>query len=137
MSIQKAFEFIKENETCVLATVTKDGVPQAATVGYSVDGDFNFLISTNKNTRKYQNLIENNKVALVVGFLGSKTVQLEGSAKELDITDKRVEEHLTKLPGAVKFKIQPGQTYFLVRPIWLRFTDYSESQQIFETRNFE
>lgn len=136
MSIQKAFEFIKENETCVLATVTKDGVPQAATVGYSVDGDFNFLISTNKNTRKYQNLIENNKVALVVGFLGSKTVQLEGSAKELDITDKRVEEHLTKLPGAVKFKIQPGQTYFLVRPIWLRFTDYSESQQIFEAKDF-
>lgn len=137
MSIKKAFEFLKDNETCVLATVTKDGVPQAATVGYSVDGDFNFLIGTNKNTRKYQNLMKSNKVALVIGFLGPKTVQLEGLAKELEITDKRVEDHLAKLPGAVKFKIQLGQTYFLVKPIWLRFTDYSENQQIFETKVFE
>ena len=136
MSIQKALEFLKENETCVMATVAKDGVPHAATVGYSVDDDFSFLIGTNKNTRKYQNLMKSNKVALVVGFSGSKTVQLEGLAKELDITDNRVEEHLAKLPGAVKFKIQPGQTYFLVKPSWLRFTDYSENQQIFEAKDF-
>lgn len=136
MSIKNALEFLKVSEACVLTTVTKDGLPQAATVGYSVDGDFNFLIGTNKNTRKYQNLKNNNKIALVVGFAGSKTVQLEGTARELEITDKRVEAHLNKLPSAVKFKIHPGQTYFLIKPTWLRFTDYSSKQQIFETKDF-
>lgn len=136
MSIKKSLEFLKENETCVLATVTKDGTPQAATVGYSVGEDFSFLIGTNKSTRKYQNLKNNNRVALVVGIAGSKTVQIEGLAKELELTDKLVEVHLNKLPSAVKFKIQPGQTYFLIKPNWLRFTDYSAKQQFFETKDF-
>lgn len=136
MSLTDVKQFLDEHDTCVLATVNIDGKPQAASVGYSVDGEFNFLIGTNKNTRKYQNLKNSNKVALVVGFSGSKTVQIEGCTKELSIEDRRVQEHLDKVPSATKFKLQDGQTYFLIAPTWLRSTDYSAKNQIFETKDF-
>lgn len=51
-------------------------------------------------------------------------------------TEKRLNAHFTKVPGAKKFKDQAGQTYFEITPIWLRFTDYTVKNPVFETRNF-
>lgn len=136
MSLQLASEFLSQHETCVLATVKADGTPQAATVGFSHNEKFEVLIGTNKKSRKYQNLIERPNIAMVVGFEGAKTVQLEGTAKEVSPTEDRLKAHYDKVPGAMKFKDQEGQTYFEITSTWLRFTDYTAENPIFETRNF-
>lgn len=136
MSLQQASEFLNQHQTCVLTTVKADGTPQAATVGFSHNEKFVILIGTNKNSRKYQNLIDRPNIALVVGVEGAKTVQLEGIAKEVSPSEERLNAHYTKVPGAKKFKDQAGQTYFEITPIWLRFTDYTVKNPVFETRNF-
>ena len=50
MSLVDVSKFFDENDTCVLATVSADGKPQAATVGFSHGQDFSIIIATNKNT---------------------------------------------------------------------------------------
>lgn len=122
----------------MFATVDGTGKPIAATVGFSVGDDFKLTFATNEKTRKAENLAKNNKVALVVGFEGSKTVQIEGRAEKLD-RDKysdRINLHFKKVPGAKKFAGETGQNYYLITPNWLRFTDYTNEDQIFETRSF-
>lgn len=137
MSLEDAKKFMNEHETCVLATTHADGSPQAATVGFSVQGN-KVLISTNSKTRKYKNLTNNSKVAVVVGTEGAKTLQLEGEAKEIPAANnqKLIDEHFLQVPAAKEYADEEGQTYFLITPAWLRFTDYTAQNPIFETRDF-
>src|SRR3989344_7775908 len=65
---QKSFEFLKSRNTAVLATVSVDGKPQAATIYYIIDDDFNFYFITGSETGKFKNLKAKEDVALVVGF---------------------------------------------------------------------
>ncbi len=138
MNLTDVSTFLAENDTCVLATVSDDGMPQAATVGFSHGSDFSIVIGTNEDTRKYQNLKSNSEVAIVVGMSSPRTVQYEGTAKELtaDELGDRLEKHFEKVPGAKKFVGDAGQRYFLITPTWLRLTDYSASEPIFETKDF-
>lgn len=138
MSIQDVREFLNQFETCVIATVDSSGQPEAATVGFSVDSDFKIMIATNEKTRKAANLVANSRVALVVGFEGPKTVQLEGVAQKINLEQNqtRINLHFQKVPGAKKFAGEAGQNYYLITPTWLRFTDYTQKPPIFETGDF-
>lgn len=138
MKLQDITEFLNQFETCVIATVDQDGKPEAATVGFSVDDDFKILVATNQKTRKAANLSKNNKVALVVGFNGPKTVQIEGLAEKVDEAkcQDRINLHFQKVPAAKKFAGEAGQNYYLITLTWLRFTDYTQKPPIFETENF-
>lgn len=138
MSLQAADQFLKDNITCVIATVSEDNQPEAATVGISHDEDWTLLVSTNKKSRKYSNLMKNPKVALTVGFEGHVTLQIEGLAEEVEtktITE-RIQKHLDKIPQAKPFANDEGQAWFVIKPTWLRFTDYWSKPPIFETKDF-
>lgn len=138
MNLEDVKTFLTLSTTCVIATIGDSWQPEAATVGFSLDGELKVLIATNEKTRKAANLAENNKVALVVGFDGPKTVQLEGEAEKIDQTkhQDRINLHFEKVPGAKKFSGESGQNYYLITPTWLRFTDYTQDPAIFETRSF-
>lgn len=131
-------EFLDSFDTCVIATVSKDGHPEAATVGFSHDDSFVILIGTNTKSRKYNNLITNPTCALVVGLEGAQTVQLEGTAKEVNVDKlgERLEQHYEKVPAARRFQAEEGQTYFLITPTWLRHTNYTLANPIFEMEDF-
>lgn len=138
MNLNDVIKFLDEHDTCVLATVSADGKPQSATVGFSFGDDFSILIGTNKETRKYHNLQTNTEISLVVGVTGPKTVQYEGIVKEVTAEDLsgRLNRHFQKVPGAKRFVGDSGQRYFLITPTWLRFTDYTAPIPIFETKDF-
>lgn len=138
MSLDDVKQFLDGFETCVIATNSGDQ-PQAATVGFSVDDDFKILIATSEKTRKAVNLTENNKVSLVVGFEGPKTMQLEGVAEKVDqdTYKDRINLHFERVPAAKKYAGDTGQNYYLITPTWLRFTDYTNETPIFETRSFK
>lgn len=138
MNLNDAKQFLGQFETCVIATIDGSGQPEAATVGFSVDDDFTLLIATNQKTRKAANLAKNNKIALVVGVEGPKTLQLEGCAEKIDMQENqdRIKLHFEKVPGAKKFSGESGQNYYLITPTWLRFTDYTRDNPIFETKDF-
>ncbi|MCA9309215.1 pyridoxamine 5'-phosphate oxidase family protein [Candidatus Saccharibacteria bacterium] len=138
MNLDSVKQFLEDFEECVIATVNERAKPEAATVGLSCDDNFTFLIGTNKDTRKAANISQNNSVALVVGFSGPKTVQIEGVAEKVtrDTHQERIELHLDTVSGARSFDGEPGQTYYMIKPTWLRFTDYTQEDPIFETEDF-
>ena len=138
MNLEDVSTFLDQNGTCVLATLGSDNQPMAATVGFSHRPDFSIIIATNKKTRKYQNLKNNPKVAIVVSVTAPKTVQYEGIAKELTAEElgERLEQHFKKVPMAKKMAGESGQSYFVITPTWLRLTDYSTPNPIFETKDF-
>ncbi len=138
MNLQTVSEFLDNQETCVLSTVSNEGWPMSATVGFSHDSEFAILIGTDNTTRKYQNLISNSKVSIVVGVTSPKTVQIQGVAKEVNADDiaSRLELHFNKLPSAKTLYDTPEQRYFIITPTWLRMTDYSQKPSTFETEEF-
>lgn len=80
-----ALKFLKDHKTAVLATASRGGEPEAATVFYSIDDDFTFNFITDQTSRKYKNLKENPHVAVVVGTGEDvRTVQCGGHVEIID-----------------------------------------------------
>lgn len=138
MNLNDVKQFLDQFHECVIASVGDAMQPEAATVGLSCDENFTFMIATNQSTRKAKNLQSNQKVAIVVGFDGPKTVQIEGAAQivDKDNFNSRIQLHLDWVPSAKAYDSEPDQTYYLITPTWLRFTDYTKSPDTFETKDF-
>lgn len=131
-------EFLKKHHIAVIATVNSLSVPEAATVGFTINDNFEIHIATYDLSRKLHNMEKNSKVALVIGWDQGKTVQLEGEASE--VTDSEVIKEiewveLEKMPTVAKY-IKPEHAVFLkIIPKWLKYSDFStDPWQIEELR---
>lgn len=129
--------FLAQHTRCVMSTITADGLPEAAMVGFSEAEDLSLLIGTSNKSRKYQNLQHSKNVAIVIGFGTDATVQYEGIVRELDADELagRLDLHLKKLPGAKDYVKESDQVWLLVTPTWLRFLEHNPPQSR-EMRDF-
>lgn len=86
-----ALEFLKSHNTMVIATASYEGEPQAATVYYVVDDQFNLYFMTSKGSKKCDNLRSNGKIAFVVGS-GPEVVTMQGGGftESLDENESKV-----------------------------------------------
>ncbi|MGB6838679.1 MAG: pyridoxamine 5'-phosphate oxidase family protein [Microgenomates group bacterium] len=76
-------KWLKSHKYCVIATSYEDK-PWAATVNYTIDDDFNIFISSRPNSLKYQNILENPTICLVIDSQTREgTLQIHGIAKPL------------------------------------------------------
>lgn len=83
---QEIYEFLQSQPVGVLATVNSMGDPHAAVIYFGVDEEFNITFVTKTETRKYENLEQNNHVMLVAfEALSQTTVQITGLTE--NITD--------------------------------------------------
>lgn len=130
--------FLANHKECVMATVDENGRPQAATVGFSETPQLGLTIGTSKGSRKYQNILRDPHVAVVVGFEGNTTVQYQGTARELNGEELliRLKLHFQKIPDAQHFQEDPDQVYLAIDPTWVRYTDYSQLDSVEELREF-
>ena len=111
---------------CVIATATKEGLPEAALVGYAIMDDGTIILSTKKETRKAKNIEENNKIALVFGFSFTEFhVQLEGT---VHITTNASHEafFFSQNTQAEKFKTQ-NDIKLVITPTWMRWFNPADS----------
>jgi len=81
--------YLESQLIAVVASSSPDGQPQASTVFYWINdregNRFNFYFVTRKTTRKYNNILQNPKVAVVVGTaFEPNTVQIDGIAEQLE-----------------------------------------------------
>ena len=75
--------WLKKHKYCVIATSFKNK-PWAATVNYTVDDNFNIYISSRPDSLKFQNILKNSLVCLVVDSQNRKgTLQIQGIAQPL------------------------------------------------------
>lgn len=122
------YAFLARHRLGVLGTVCGSGAPQSALVGIAVTPKLEIIFDTVKSSRKYPNLISGPACSFVIGGWGSgeQTVQYEGRAEELKPPELR---HYQK----AYFKVWPdgpsrmnweGIVYFVVRPRWIRYSDF-------------
>ena len=132
------FNFIHENNFTVLSYVYDENIPASALVEFSEREDFSLVFDTFRSARKYKYIRDNPRVSFVIGCSGSQSVQYEGRAHEVigDEVKLLQETHREKLKDVEKFEENLDIAYFLVSPVWLKFTDVSVSPWIVKEINF-
>jgi PPOX class probable F420-dependent enzyme len=127
MTRDQLVRFLRRHKIAVQATVAPDGAPQAAVVGVAVSDEFEIVFDTLDTTRKYRNLRADPTIALVVGW-DEVTAQIEGIAdfptgQDLD----RIREcYFVAYPDGRERLAWPGITHVRVRPIWVRYSDFTQ-----------
>ena len=138
MTKAELFAFISGCKLAVLGSVSPEGVPQSALVGIAVTEKLEIIFDTLNTSRKFRNLTANHKASFVIGWAGEKTVQFEGEAflpqgEELERYKKIY--FGTWLDGPAR-QSWPGITYFVVRPRWIRYSDFDRQPPAIEEQLF-
>jgi PPOX class probable F420-dependent enzyme len=129
MTRRQIIEVLRGYRLAVVSTVSADGMPQAAVVGFAVTDALEVVFDTLTSTRKYRNLARDPRAALVIGWDEELTVQIEGRAdfpagEELD----RIREcYFVAYPDGRERLSWPGITHVRVRPTWLRHSDFTKA----------
>lgn len=113
-----------------IATVNAQGSPESALIAFAELPDFGIIFETFVDTRKFNNLKQNNKVAVVVGWDTQNHVTLQYEGKAEPIPDGEVEKYrkifLQKDTACTeKFLLDPRVRLYTVTPTWLRYSDYT------------
>jgi pyridoxine/pyridoxamine 5'-phosphate oxidase len=120
---------LRKYNLAVQASVTPTGAPQAAVVGFAVTDALEIIFDTVATSRKYRNLLDDPRIALVIGWENEITVQIEGLA-DVPVGDdlERVRAcYFVAYPDGRERLAWPGITHFRVRPTWVRYSDFTQS----------
>jgi pyridoxine/pyridoxamine 5'-phosphate oxidase len=122
------YEFIAGHSLAVLGSISGEGMPQSALVGIAVTDELEIVFDTLNSTRKYRNLTVNANASLVIGWEGEKTVQFEGEASlpQSAELERYKKVYFAKWPDGPSRQNWPGLVYFVVRPRWIRFSDFDQ-----------
>lgn len=130
---QEVLAFLEGGPLGALATVSREGMPEAALVNIAVTRDLELVFETIQTTRKCVNLRRNPKAAVVV-WRGDETLQYEGVADEPDrhTLVPLLESYFAAQPEALNHCGWPGLTYFRLRPRWIRLSRYGRTFSVRE-----
>ena len=123
---QQLGDWLDKQMLSTIASNGADGYPNAATVGFSHNDAFEFVIITDKDSRKAYNIANDNKVAMTITNQDDRyTLQLQGEARQITWEEFNAysEHHYAKLPFSLPFRDIPGQTPFVITPVYMRFSD--------------
>ncbi len=129
MTNEFLYNFIKQHNVAVVATLSKNNKPEAALVGFAISKDLEIVFDTVKTSRKYKNLLQNPNVAVVIGWDNETTVQYEGIATELYGVDAEYykEIYFEVYPdGRQRAKTWQHIVHFKITPKWIRYSDFNE-----------
>jgi hypothetical protein len=123
--------YLRSQRLGVLGTLSPSGEPQAALVSYAVTSNLEILFDTLQTTRKYRNMTANPRVSFTVGnTMGhgdERTVQYEAIAEELagDLLERLRPVYFATWPDGVQRVQWPHITWFVIRPQWIRYSDFN------------
>ena len=121
--------FLLHHRYAVLSSLSKNNTPQSALVGIATTPDLEIIFDTIKSSRKYPNLIANPNCSLVIGWESEITLQYEGRAQEP--TGEELihyqQIYFAAWPECRSHLNWAGITHFVVRPTWLRYSDFNQS----------
>jgi general stress protein 26 len=117
-----------------VSTLGSNSQPQSASVYYVSDSDLNFYFLTRTESRKYENIVKNPRVAFVVtSERPPKTIQIEGTASQM-VDEIEADGMYTKLVSqAIESSLIPpisqlreGAVVFMkITPVWIRCGDFT------------
>lgn len=126
MNRAELLRFIRRHRYAVQASTAADGAPQAAVIGIAVSDALEIVFDTLRTTRKAQNLGQDARIALVVGWDEEQTVQLEGLADEPSGAElvRLKAVYFAQFPDGPARERWPHIMYFRVRVAWARYSDF-------------
>jgi len=126
MEPEQLYRFVNARKLAVLSTISPDGDPQSALVGIAVSPQLQIVFDTLKSTRKYTNLKADSRISFVIGWDAEITLQYEGTAIEPEGEELRQVKdiYFQTWPSGVERQQWPGITWFLVSPVWIRYSDF-------------
>jgi hypothetical protein len=137
------FQFIHSQKLGVLGSLSRRGEPQSALVGIAVTRDLEIIFDTVASSRKYANLRANPAASFVIGLgdpaTGERTVQFEGLARQPESPElaRYQEVYFATWPECRQHLSWPGIAYFVVRPHWMRYSDYDQRPPLIEEFQFK
>lgn len=131
-------EFLRKNVLATISTVNPQNLqPESALVAFCELGTLEIIITTLKGSRKYENLLKNDKVALVMGWEEDPkhwaTLQYEGKAVEVCV---HKESSYRKLflqkegsPCTQKFLNRNDMKVFKITPTWIGYSRFPQNKK--------
>lgn len=123
------FSFMTRARYGVIGSLAADGSPQSALVGVAITPELEIVFDTLKSTRKYANLAARPTCSAVLWWGGEQTVQIDGVAFEpagAELEHYR-EAYFSAWPDGRDRLSWAGITHLVVRPCWIRATDYDQA----------
>jgi pyridoxine/pyridoxamine 5'-phosphate oxidase len=138
MDKQGLHSFMEQFRYGVVSSISRSGNPQSALVGIATTPELEIVFDTVKSSRKYTNLIERPSCSLVVGWGSEQTVQFEGVAFELagSELERCQQAYFAVWPDGPARMSWPGIVYFVVKPRWIRYSDFDQSPVLIEETMF-
>jgi hypothetical protein len=135
---QDLYRFVSKHKLGVLSTIAATNTPQSALVGIAVTPELEIIFDTLKTTRKYPNLAARPRCSFVVGWSGEQTVQYEGEADELrgQELNRCHEVYFRAWPDGPSRLSWPGIVYFVVKPRWIRYSDFDKNPPLIQEFTF-
>jgi Pyridoxamine 5'-phosphate oxidase len=126
---EAVYRFMQQYRYGVVSSVSAEGVPQSALVGIAVTPKLEIIFDTLCSTRKYATLSRQPACSFVVGWGGEQSLQLDGVARELlgKERERYLEMYFAVWPECRAHLQWPDMTHFVVRPRWIRYSDYDQS----------
>jgi Pyridoxamine 5'-phosphate oxidase len=134
LSRRQIYEFLAQQTLGVVGSLSAGGSPQAALVGIAVTEELEIIFDTLNSTRKYQNLVRDPRASVVAGWSGEVTVQLEGSAflPEGEELAHYKSIYFAAWKECIVHETWPGIAYFVIRPNWIRYSDYDQQPPLIQ-----
>jgi pyridoxine/pyridoxamine 5'-phosphate oxidase len=138
MNIAEIYEFIAKQKLGVLGRIAADGSPQSALIGIAATPELEIIFDTVKSSRKFQNLVANPRCSFVIGWADEITVQYEGTARQPEGQElERYQQiYFATWPDGPSRLRWPGITHFVVRPAWLRYSDFEQNPPLIQEFTF-
>lgn len=113
----------------VVSSINAEGKSQSALVGVTFLPDqFQILIGTSDESRKYRNISANGDISLVL-WHDKVTAQIEAAARVVEHNSPEYDEisqaALEIDPSKSKHFANPHRVWIVLTPKWLRYTDIS------------
>jgi general stress protein 26 len=119
--------FAARHDVAVVATVTPEGLPEAALVGIAALDDGTIVFDAPDDARKVRNLRNRPRAAVVIGTDGPVSVQLEGAAVIAEGAERERYGAAYEARFPRSRALAPGFVVIAVRPEWVRVYDASGS----------
>lgn len=116
---ERTRKILKENKYCTLATASLDGKPEAATVKFVEDENYNLYFEILSSSRKCSNIHSNPRASVVITTV-PHTVQMDGVVEELPNGDEVKKMMTIKQERESSFYQSPELKFFKFTPNWIR-----------------
>ena len=131
-------QFLSRQTLGVVGSISPEGTAQAALVGISVTPELEIIFDTVSSSRKFRNLAANPRCSFVVGWSAEVTVQFEGIAfqpRDTELTRYQQIYFATWPDGPARLSWS-DIAYFVVRPKWIRYSDFDQNPPLIEEFHF-